>query len=288
MTLSETLSLCQTPDWRENLTRKLAKHRDHLSDVLTDFNDSLKLSAGALQVLFSSHSTTHGKTNGDPRWGDPGTLGDENDSHTVEIRTNLTRMRAEAQKRHSDLLKAIDTFVHSIGQGQVFPVLPSALTQYDPSLKSLASNGYKMIENAVLQALWFRRMTLREIEINNAYRETCSWIFEEPRDTNLSHDNFQRWLQTGQGIFWIGGKAGCGKSTLLKFLLRDERTNEALKVWCGSGKLITASYFFWLAGSTLQKNQEGLLRSLLHSILSQRPSLISRVFPVVYNAMMTR
>jgi hypothetical protein len=128
-----------------------------------------------------------------------------------------------------------------------------------------------------LEDLWFRRMSIRKKEISDAYQGTCAWIFNEPAEADSPHDNFNRWLREGQGIFWIGGKAGCGKSTLLNFLLRDGRTTQALREWCGSNSLITASYFFWLAGSTL-----------LHSILSQRRSLISRVFPMIYNAMMAR
>ncbi|KAK4040863.1 hypothetical protein C8A01DRAFT_45882 [Parachaetomium inaequale] len=42
-------------------------------------------------------------------------------------------------------------------------------------------------------------------------------------------------------------------------------------------KLVTAKYFFWNAGSKLQKSQEGLLRSLLFDVLRQCPELVGHV-----------
>ena len=39
------------------------------------------------------------------------------------------------------------------------------------------------------------------------------------------------------------------------------------------------SFFFWNSGSEIQMSQPGLLRSVLHQILSKRPSLIPVVFP---------
>jgi hypothetical protein len=53
-------------------------------------------------------------------------------------------------------------------------------------------------------------------------------------------------------------------------------------------ELITATHFFWRAGESLQQNQEGLLRSLLHAILGKKKDLIARVFPKQYNAMITK
>ncbi|KUJ13186.1 uncharacterized protein LY89DRAFT_591281, partial [Mollisia scopiformis] len=169
----------------------------------------------------------------------------------------------------------------------LFPTLPDILTEADPSLKSAALNGYDAIENAVLAALYFRRMEIREAQVQEANKDTCSWIFEDPEEHQKPWSNFVRWLREETGCYWIEGKAGCGKSTLMKFLRSDARTLNALKEWTGSDELITASYFFWMAGTALQKNQEGLLRSLLHTILTRRRDLIARVFPRQYNAMMT-
>lgn len=73
------------------------------------------------------------------------------------------------------------------------------------------------------------------------------------------------------------GKAGSGKSTIMKFLLDHTKTAEALEAWAGTKELVIASFFFWNAGPSVQKSQEGLFRSLLYEILSQCPNLTRTV-----------
>lgn len=73
------------------------------------------------------------------------------------------------------------------------------------------------------------------------------------------------------------GKAGSGKSTIMKFLLDHTKTAEALEAWAGTKELVIASFFFWNAGPSVQKSQEGLFRSLLYEILSQCPDLTRTV-----------
>lgn len=202
--------------------------------------------------------------------------------------TQLQRLEDAASKWHDRVIDAISAFTLVLEDRFLFPALPKILTEADPSLKSAALNGYDAIENAVLAALYFRKMDIREAQVQEAYKDTCSWIFKDPGDHQKQWSNFRRWLENEDGCYWIAGKAGCGKSTLMKFLRSDPRTRSALDQWADSNELITASYFFWMAGTALQKNQEGLLRSLLHSILSRRRDLIARVFPREYDAMMTK
>jgi hypothetical protein len=78
-------------------------------------------------------------------------------------------------------------------------------------------------------------------------------------------------LEKRNGIFWIRGKAGSGKSTLMKFLCTDPRTIPHLRIWAEDKKLVFGKYFFWSAGTPLQKSREGLLRLLLFDILNERP-----------------
>jgi hypothetical protein len=94
-------------------------------------------------------------------------------------------------------------------------------------------------------------------------------------------DNFSNWLKFGGGCYWINGKAGSGKSTLMKYLLQDSRTMEALRQWAGSSDLVIVTFFFWYAGTALQKSQDGLLRSLLLDVLTRRPELVPVLFPDV-------
>ena len=200
----------------------------------------------------------------------------------------LNAMDAAANSRHELVLQAISGFTEVLKEHILFPALPKVVVDTDPSLKSAALTNYETIENAILASLWFRTMNIRECQVKEAYRNTCSWIFQDPKAHQKPWSNFRKWLEQERGCYWISGKAGCGKSTLMKYIIGDPRTQNALMRWTGSKSPLTASYFFWMAGTWLQKNQEGLLRSLLHSILAQRRDLIAKVFPSQYSAMITR
>ncbi len=200
----------------------------------------------------------------------------------------ILQLNDSEQRRHDTIIQTINAFTEVLQSKVLFPGLPSVLTRIDPSLKSAALNGYETIENAVLAALYFRKMEDREAQVQDAYSKTFEWIFEKPEDHDKPWSNFSEWLEIGTGCYWIGGKAGCGKSTLMKFLYSHPRARESLEKWNQPASLATASCYFWMAGTPLQKNQEGLLRSLLHTILWQRRDLISRVFPRQYDAMMAK
>lgn len=125
----------------------------------------------------------------------------------------------------------------------------------------------------ILDSLHFKQILTRHETIKDTYADTFSWIFDD--DTT----SFQSWLEHESGIFWVRGKAGSGKSTLMKFLSDHERTPETLRRWAGAKKLVTASFYFWNAGTPMEKSQEGLLQSLLFQILKQCPELIPIVTP---------
>lgn len=84
-----------------------------------------------------------------------------------------------------------------------------------------------------------------------------------------ARDSFVSWLQSGQGIYLIQGKAGSGKSTLMKFIADHPRTKELLPQAQSSRKPLVVSHYFWLAGSNLQRSYKGFLASLTHQLLVQ-------------------
>ncbi|KAI9659505.1 MAG: hypothetical protein M1821_001763 [Bathelium mastoideum] len=135
-------------------------------------------------------------------------------------------------------------------------------------------------EMQFLESLKFASMPGRYSDITEAHVTTFNWIYC-PSELGENHPGsqikFARWLEQDDGIFWISGKAGSGKSTLMKFLCDNQQTLSALFRWAGPRKLVVARFFFWNAGTLMQKSLNGLLQSLLHEILRQCPYLMPRL-----------
>lgn len=129
----------------------------------------------------------------------------------------------------------------------------------------------KEIDN-ILESLKFQEMPFRERAIETAWEQTYSWAVED------SSNELASWLKDGHGIFWISGKAGSGKSTLMKYLYDQKNTRTLLREWSDDRRLIHARFFFWYAGTPLQKSITGLLKSVLYQIF-EVPSLASAVLP---------
>ena len=143
------------------------------------------------------------------------------------------------------------------------------------AMKSLQERGQvTKSDQELLKSLYFEGMKRRYKEIGCSHPQTFQWIFQSSTPDNCHPIKFAEWLQGKNDIFWIYGKPGCGKSTLMKFIQDSKETTQKLQAWSGSKKLVIGKYFFWLAGSTLQKSQEGLLRSLLFEILCRCRNLI--------------
>ncbi|KAI0434366.1 hypothetical protein F5Y09DRAFT_251143 [Xylaria sp. FL1042] len=132
-------------------------------------------------------------------------------------------------------------------------------------------------QSRFLNKLRFRTMVARRDGIADAHAMTFKWISQRPDTENKSISGFSRWIEGGDKVFWISGKAGSGKSTLMKFLVRCPLIRRGLARWAASQKLVTSVHFFWSAGSSLQKSQEGLLRTILFDILRQCPEHIDMI-----------
>lgn len=129
----------------------------------------------------------------------------------------------------------------------------------------------------LIRRIKYQEMENREEGIVEAYKKTFEWIFHASEDKRWS--DFPKWLQGDDSIYWITGKAGAGKSTLVKFIWKNPQTQKALQVWAADKPLISSAFFFWNSGAPMQMSQEGLLRTLLHSILSKCPDMVPIVFP---------
>ncbi|KAM0152038.1 hypothetical protein ACHAQE_008220 [Botrytis cinerea] len=139
---------------------------------------------------------------------------------------------------------------------------------------------------AILESLYFPTITERYEKIAEAHRKTFEWVFrplvdeEDVKDTQWS--DFVEWLSGGQGIYWINGKAASGKSTLMKFIYDHQKTKETLQQWADGKPLYIAKFFFWWAGTEIQKSQNGLLRTLLFDTLRQMPQMTPRILPSAF------
>ncbi|PVH80336.1 hypothetical protein DL98DRAFT_654744 [Cadophora sp. DSE1049] len=123
----------------------------------------------------------------------------------------------------------------------------------------------KLVGNKILESLRYPMMSQRFEEVSEAHVKTFNWIFDEKEDEQqVPWTNFANWLQNGEGLYWLKGKAGSGKSTLMN------------------------SFFFWNSGTWEQKSQQGLFRALLFQVFNDKPDLIPIVLPLTWSRTYTR
>ncbi|KAE9376170.1 hypothetical protein N431DRAFT_502914 [Stipitochalara longipes BDJ] len=142
----------------------------------------------------------------------------------------------------------------------------------------------RRIQRTLLEQLQYPFMTDRYEQLVEAHPQTFKWIFCSSNEWQSRWTDFGKWLEEDHGIYWINGKPASGKSTLMKHIYDDPRTKKHLQNWSQryNTKHIPyclATFFFWNTGTSLQKSQDGLLRSLLFQVLGQHPYLIHLVFP---------
>lgn len=134
------------------------------------------------------------------------------------------------------------------------------------------------------ECLHFDRLSERQMVIREAHFTTFNWIFQDdcPKTKSDAFSSFPAWLEHGQGCYWIQGKAGSGKSTLMKRIHEHETTHKHLKKWGDEAEVLTASYFFWYQGFSLQRTLEGTLRSLLYTLLEKSPQHVIVALPELF------
>jgi len=202
-------------------------------------------------------------------------------SQTARINSRQDESDKLAVKLQQETLMAINRLgVSSNGPFSVSSRTPSPMRN-KPRIQKLNSDE---VSTLLLEKLKFRQMFERQDNVSVAHPETFRWILEDDKHhaRPLPLSPLLPWLQKGEGCYWVSGKAGSGKSTLMKFLGSSDKVEKALLTWAGSNQLIMASFYFWRGGTNLQKSQEGLLRWLLLTILSQRRDLVSVCFPQTF------
>ena len=197
--------------------------------------------------------------------------------HESHLRLEICSQNQAAQLQ-TQIMNSLDELKSLVSKGCKGPT--SVMADLTSQLSALAIQGkiYPM-QLKVIESLRFEMIFERPKRIVQAYPTTFEWLFAENNPVELPGVSVLQWLKAHNGIYWISGKAGSGKSTLMKFLVNDERTRKALDIWAGPKELIIASYFFWNAGTDMQKSQLGLLQTLLYTILQQCAPLVSQICP---------
>ena len=140
----------------------------------------------------------------------------------------------------------------------------------------------KLVFSAILAGLSFAGMEDRYEMVLDAHAKTFSWIFESKCESDKLQHNFIQWLRHAEGVFWITGKAASGKSTLMRYVYEHPALHSHLKIWGGQRRLVTAKFYFWNTGTSLQKSQVGLFRSLLYQVFKKATHLIEEAAPDLF------
>lgn len=132
---------------------------------------------------------------------------------------------------------------------------------------------------AIIRSLAYPEMSHRRHKISGADDTSLGWLFTEDAQQYPEITSLLKFLSKDSGVFWIQGKPASGKSTLMKYLLDRTHGRDKLWEWVGARDVIFASHFCWIAGTTLQKSQQGLLQSLLHQVLASDLALVPIACP---------
>jgi hypothetical protein len=185
----------------------------------------------------------------------------------------------------------------------------------EPSFTANLSAQDQLHREAILKArlissFRFEGMPNRHEAIPAAHHATFQWVFKDKYSPMSIHANdnsqiaksvtdpsqsFLAWLESPEKLYWITGKPGAGKSTLMKFLANHDKTIDAVRRWVPNALgtqdgvetaadhshciLRSAAYFFWNAGSSMQKSKLGLCQTLLYHLFEQDPDLVQLIFP---------
>lgn len=194
------------------------------------------------------------------------------------------------------------TLTNSIG-GEISSFEPEsdlAIHNFESGSTQLSGREKRRLQEKFLKGLYYDGMYDRETSIAPAHAKTFQWMFERDGEHQIQWVDFRQWLESESKLYWITGKAGSGKSTLMKFISAPQsastaspggekitsppstsglRCTEFLTKWSGHNNLMVGSFYFWAAGSEIQRSTEGLFRTLCHQILKRYGHIIPEVSP---------
>jgi len=165
--------------------------------------------------------------------------------------TTLNRSIANEHTISRQLIRDDISATHTLLQSTVHDLQKASVT---------AQSRESLLASLYYPEIWHRRE-----QIASVHAKTYEWIFQEDENHSRPWHCLTKWLKSQGPNYWVSGKPGSGKSTLMKFINGDERTRQFLRQWCATEPLVL-SFFFWKAGSPLQRSAQGMLRSLLYQL----------------------
>ncbi|RWA15043.1 hypothetical protein EKO27_g120 [Xylaria grammica] len=190
----------------------------------------------------------------------------------TELDSSFKSIRSQAEAHHAEINSTVQEFISKEDLSRQRHARD--LRVVVDSVHKYIAEWHRMIRAIeILKSLAFDSIHNRRDHIEQAHEKTCLWVYDPNRT------NFAEWLWSGSGIYWINGLAGSGKSTLMKYVTADEKTSAALQGWASGRRLITASHYFWNAGTEMQKSHQGLLQTLLYQVLEVDPGLCDVLCP---------
>ncbi|KAM0149837.1 hypothetical protein ACHAQE_009220 [Botrytis cinerea] len=127
------------------------------------------------------------------------------------------------------------------------------LKEYADEANSRIPEELTSEDKAVLSSIYYPELGQRRRNANNAYKDTCSWIFQ--------NRSYLQWKDTQRSLMWIKGKPGAGKSTLMAYILSNFRHRDS--------RHLLLNFFFHGRGVPLQRSPEGMYRELMYQLYSQ-------------------
>lgn len=138
--------------------------------------------------------------------------------------------------------------------------------------------------SAIVESLAYPEMNSRRREVPEAHDSSLRWLFTEEAEKYPQITSLLKFLNEESGLFWVQGKPASGKSTFMKYLLNRNRGRDKLWEWTGTRDIIFVGHFCWIAGTAMQKSQQGMLQSLLHQVLAADLALAPIACPSQWNA----
>ncbi|KAM5386272.1 hypothetical protein ACJA88_002422 [Fusarium oxysporum] len=194
-------------------------------------------------------------------------LGPTISSNQSSVTTAINKLRAQSVALEANTTTKLESLKSLILK--VKPNDKDSTVQMIGHLENLLPEAQRVKrQHSLLKSLLFHTIKQRHNAIPERHQDTFKWVFE--RDTH----QFCEWLESESGFFWVKGKAGSGKSTLMKYLAAHSQTKSLLQVWGKGQRVVTASHFFWNAGTSMQKSISGLFQTILYQVIKTCPQLI--------------